>query len=208
MNNPRADKTINYYDKLSSKYDRGYSTYLKNTHSTLLENLQIPNGARVLDVSCGTGILGSEIAERFSPSELVLNDPSDGMINIARERLTNTENITFTQHIAEELPFEPDSFDVLICLNSFHYYTDHQKVAEHFRRILKSGGTLYLLDWNLEGWFYLPNSIISALSPEHINTKSAAETDKLLSEFQFKIDSCQRWSFRFWKFYLIKAVLK
>ncbi|MEX0663099.1 MAG: methyltransferase domain-containing protein [Balneolaceae bacterium] len=208
MNNSRAESTINYYNKLSKKYDRGYSGYLKHTHAKLLENLKIPDGARVLDISCGTGILGSEIAEHFSISELVLNDPSEGMINIARERLADIENITFSQHIAEELPFEPDSFDVLICLNSFHYYTDHKKVVEHFRRLLKPGGTLYLLDWNLEGWFHLPNGIISAFSPEHINTKSASETDKLLSEFKFKIETLQRWSFRFWKFYLIKALLK
>lgn len=207
MKNSRAEKTISHYDKLSKKYDRGYNAYLKHTHSKLLQNLKIPHGAKVIDVSCGTGILGSEIAERFSVSELVLNDPSEGMLNIARDRLANVDNITFTQHIAEELPFEPDSFDVLICLNSFHYYTNHKKVVDHFQRILKPGGTLYLLDWNLEGWFHLPNAIISAFSPENINTKSAAESDSLLSEYHFNIQTLQRWSFRFWKFYLIKATL-
>lgn len=207
MNNSRAENTINYYDKLSAKYDRGYSAYLKHTHAKLLQKLEIPDGSRVLDVSCGTGILGSEIAEQFSISELVLNDPSEGMLTIARERLANIDNIIFSQHIAEELPFEPDSFDVLICLNSFHYYTDHKKVIDHFRRLLKPGGTLYLLDWNREGWFHFPNKIISVFSPENINTKSATEMNALLPEFDFEIETLQRWSFRFWKFYLIKAVL-
>lgn len=207
MNNSKTDKTIDYYNKLSKKYDRGYSAYLKNTHTKLLKILEFPDDARVLDVSCGTGILGSELAEHYSLSELVLNDPSEGMLNIARDRLADANHITFSNYLAEELPFEAGSFDVLICLNSFHYYTDHKKVVDHFRRMLKPGGTLYLLDWNREGWFHLPNGIISALSPENINTKSAAEMDALLPQFDFKIESLQRWSFRFWKFYLIKAAL-
>ncbi len=208
MDNIKAEKTVGYYNKLSKKYDRGYSAYLKHTHTKLLDRLKIPDSSRVLDVSGGTGVLASEIADRFKVSELVLNDPSEGMLMVARERLADVENITFSQHIAEELHFEPNSFDVLICLNSFHYYTDHQKVAKHFKRLLTPGGTLYLLDWNLEGWFHLPNGIISALSPENINTKSAAETDALLQDFQFKTDQLKRWSFRFWKFYLIKATLR
>ena len=207
MENPKAERTVNYYDSLSQKYDSSYSAYLKHTHKEFLERLKIPKDASVLDVSAGTGILGAKILENFSPAMLVLNDPSEGMLQIARQRLENIKNVTFTDHLAEEFRFDDSSFDTLICLNSFHYYTDHQAVLSQFSRILKPGGTLYLQDWNLEGWFRLPNFIISTFSPENINTEAAKNISPMLKKHGLQEQRLDRWAFRFWKFFYVEATL-
>ncbi len=198
-------KTIDYYNKSSEQYDRGYSTYLKNTHRQLLERLKLSPGARVLDVSGGTGILAEQIITRHKQVEVVLNDPSGGMLDIAKKRLNNHKNVRFTDHLAEELPFSEQSFNHVVCLNSFHYYTDQQKVIRKFYEILKPGGLLYLLDWNRESWFRLPNAVISFFSPEHINTRSFDESLEMLTRADFNITYQNRWTFRFWKFFLIEA---
>jgi len=71
--------------------------------------------------------------------------------------------------------------------------------------VLKPGGSVHILDWNLEGWFHLSNSIISILSPENISTRSLSETENIFDQQGFSTTYRDKWSFRFWKFYLIEA---
>lgn len=201
----KIGKTVGYYDKLSGKYDRSYSAYLHHTHQRLLNSLDIMPGEKILDISCGTGILAEKLLEKYPDSTLVLNDPSAGMLAIAKNRLKKNAAVEFSDSNAEKIDFENGTFDRVICLNSFHYYTDQEKVVRNSYDSLKPPGKVNILDWNREGWFHLPNTIISLLSPAHINTRSLAETKHLLKDKHFEITLEQRWAFRFWKFYMIEA---
>ena len=201
----RVRRTIDFYNGFSEKYDRKYAAYLKHTHRHLLDHVGDLSGQRVLDVSCGTGILAKHLLEMFPDIQLHLNDPSDGMRSVAMARFENHSDIEFSNDLAENLQVEPGSYDSVICLNSFHYYADQQAAIENMREALKPGGSLYLLDWNLEGWFHLPNKIVSLLSPENINTRSLPETEDLLKDSGLKPVSSEQWSYRFWKFYYIEA---
>lgn len=206
MSDKKARKTAQYYDKLSSRYDRLYSSYLKHTHQKFLAEIEIFPEDHVLDVSAGTGILASEILDRFGePAELVLNDPSKKMTGKAREKFGDRSEVEFRNYFAEELPFVEGRFSVILCLNSFHYYTDQKAVLNHFYRILKPGGRLYILDWDRSGSFRLANRLISWLSPENINTRSVEEMSDLLGEHEFHLQNGDRWPFRWWKFFYIES---
>lgn len=204
----RMGNTVGYYDKLSVKYDRSYSGYLHHTHDRLLKCMDILPGEKILDISSGTGILAEKLLERYPDIKLVLNDPSDGMLAIAKDRLKRNEEVQFTRNNAEEISFEKGTFDRVICLNSFHYYADQEKAVRNIFDILKPRGKINILDWNRDGWFYLTNTIISLLSPENINTRFLAETKCMLVNKHFEITLEQRWTFRFWKFYMIEAAKK
>ncbi len=205
----KAQKTVRYYNKRSKNYDSKYSAYLAHTHSKFIHGFNTNLEDRVLDVSAGTGILASELIQRGFPfSELVLNEPSKGMQHKARQRVGRYPKIRFTGYLAEELPFNDHSFDRIISLNSFHYYTHHKKVLNHIKRILKPGGSLYIQDWNLSGYFYIPNTLIQWFSSEHINTVSLSEMQTNLRSYGFFIQDDEEWRFRFWKFYWIHACIK
>jgi ubiquinone/menaquinone biosynthesis C-methylase UbiE len=76
--NQYAQNTARYYNNLSSRYDRLYSSYLTHTHQKLLDRIGIStfSNSAVLDVSAGTGTLAEELIEKFGPpARLVLNDP-------------------------------------------------------------------------------------------------------------------------------------
>ncbi|REL39037.1 methyltransferase domain-containing protein [Rhodohalobacter sp. SW132] len=201
-------KTVGHYDRLSKKYDKGYSAYLKHTHDKFMDRLNFSPGDHILDISGGTGILAEQILLKFPDVKITLNDPSDGMLQIAKKRLKKFNHVAFTSHPAEKLPFEKNRFDHITCLNSFHYYTDQHLVTESMRTVLKPEGTVKILDWNREGWFHLPNKIISLLSPENINTRSLSELKTLLTGSGFDISSEAHWSFRFWKFFYVEATYR
>lgn len=202
----KIEKTVGYYDRLSKKYDKGYSAYLKHTHGKFIEQLTFLSGDKILDLSGGTGILAKKILQNFPDVNITVNDPSDGMLKIAKNRLKAYDQTIFTNYPAEEIPFEENRFDHVLCLNSFHYYTDQRSVMSSIRNVLKSGGTINILDWNREGWFHLPNTIISLLSPENINTRSLGEMKNLVTECGLEIQSEESWSFRFWKFFYVEAI--
>jgi ubiquinone/menaquinone biosynthesis C-methylase UbiE len=197
--------TVNFYDGFSEKYDLKYAAYLHHTHNRLLTQIGNVSGERILDISCGTGLLAEHLLNRFTEVNFVLNDPSDGMRAIAENRFKGKASVEFAGTFAEEIDFEKESFDRVICLNSFHYYADQKKVVENISDVLKPGGSVHILDWNLEGWFHLSNSIISILSPENINTRSLSETENIFDQQGFSTTYRDKWSFRFWKFYLIEA---
>ncbi|WP_069131629.1 class I SAM-dependent methyltransferase [Rhodohalobacter halophilus] len=173
----------------------------------MLAKLQLQREDHILDASAGTGILAKEISDTFGPFDrLVLNDPAEKMLQKAKTRLAETSNVEFTNCFCEELDFKPNSFDKILCLNSFHYYIGQEKVLNLFHLFLKPGGTLYLLDWNRKGWFTIVSSLIGLLSPENINTRSADEMSKMLTKSGFSVKEKEEWSFRWWKFYFMKCM--
>ena len=201
--NSAAKDTITYYDKLADRYDKQYQSYLRHTHEKLLDKLELSPNDEVLDTSAGTGLLAREILDAFGPfNRLVLNDPSPKMQERAKYRLRYEKEVEFTCHFSEELPFEDDSFTQVICLNSFHYYTNQERVLENFSRVLKPAGTLWLLDWNRTGSFKIANKFIDWLSPENINSRTLTELKPLLTDQNFKFNEEDSWGYRWWNFYL------
>ncbi len=207
--NSAAKDTVHYYDKLADRYDKHYQSYLRHTHKKLLEKLELSSDDEILDCSAGTGLLAHEILEMFGPfNRLVLNDPAPKMQERAKYRLRYQQDAEFTSHFSEELPFEDESFTQIICLNSFHYYTDQDRVLSNFRRILKPEGTLWMLDWNRTGSFKIANKFIDWLSPENINSRTLSELKSLLSKHEFEVIDEDTWGYRWWNFLFIRSVLR
>ncbi|TVR17443.1 MAG: class I SAM-dependent methyltransferase [Balneolaceae bacterium] len=202
-----ARKTTGYYDKLSKKYNKQYHSYLRHTHKKMASKLKLHQTDEILDVSAGTGLLADMVMQKSGPfKRLVLNDPSEGMLAQAKYLLRHhAKVIEFTSHFSENLPFEDESFTQIICLNSFHYYVDQKAVMAHFSRLLKPGGTLWMLDWNRVGLFKVASFLIDLLSPEHINTRTLEETRQLCRANGFTVQDEEQWGFRVWRFFFLRC---
>lgn len=202
-----SDKTIHFYNRLSPYYDRGYRSYLSHTHDKFIEMLgETHPEDRILDLSAGTGILAERLIQERKPfAHLTVNDPSLGMLNSAMTKLPSRSDLTYTQHKAEELPFHQGQFDIICSLNSFHYYTDQEAVLRNVSQLLSPGGRFLLLDWNLQGFFRIPNRIIKTFSPEYIDTKPVTYHEEMLPRHGFSIRHCETWTRRYWNFYRVDA---
>lgn len=205
----KAKQTADYYNNQSYKYDRIYHSYLGHTHQALLEHVQVQPGETVLDCSAGTGLFAEQLLKRFDIGRLFLNDPAAEMLNVAKKKLESEETeIAYTHHFAEELNrLSPETFDHIICLNSFHYYVDQPLAISSFRTLLKPGGTLWMLDWNRAGFFIINSKLIDWFSSMNVNTFSLSEMNSMLKVHGFRIDHHKNWRFRLWNFFYLKATL-
>ncbi|HTO03224.1 MAG TPA: methyltransferase domain-containing protein [Opitutus sp.] len=96
-------------------------------------------GKQVLEVSCGHGGGASYLTRALQPSQYTGLDLNHEGIRFCRER-HRIDQLTFVQGDAENLPFENDSFDVVINVEASHCYPAFPRFLAEVTRILRPGG--------------------------------------------------------------------
>jgi ubiquinone/menaquinone biosynthesis C-methylase UbiE len=103
----------------------------------------------ILDVGCGTGAMGLLYAKLGYQVTGV--DLSEAMMNLARVKATE-RNLTIELKTgdAEHLPFEDESFDVIVNRHLLWTLPHPEKALKEWHRVLRAGGTLIIIDgvWN------------------------------------------------------------
>jgi SAM-dependent methyltransferase len=107
--------------------------------------LELPTGAAVLDVGCGTGRAVAELAERgMHPVGVDLNEQ---IIDLARQRWPTAD---LRVGDAYRLPFPDASLDGYRADKLFHALADPGRALVEAHRVLTSGGRIVLVgqDWD------------------------------------------------------------
>src|SRR3989338_2270956 len=135
------------YDQVAYAYDKRWKSYIHSSLRFLKEWMHVTGRERILDVACGTGAL-EELIVRENPFQKTAGvDLSQEMLNIAKRKLAAYPNVQFFLAGASHLPFADDTFDLVVCANSFHYFDDPVGSLREVKRILRRGGRLIILDW-------------------------------------------------------------
>ena len=114
-------------------------------HRMLLDML--PRGGRVLDAGCSAGYLAERLAERGSTVVGLELDPD------AAERARSAcEQVLVGDVETMELPFEPASFDAVVCGDLIEHLRDPGAALARLRPLLRPGGTLALTTPNVANW--------------------------------------------------------
>lgn len=132
-----------------------YSRYLAGTYDFLTKltgwkrmmRSHILRGlepGKLLDIGCGTGQV-LEMARKRG-FELYGIDPSEGMLDIARQTYPELKAARLVQTTADKLPFNDASFDCAIASGSMAYVPNMAETASEIARILKPGGVLRIIE--------------------------------------------------------------
>ncbi|HEY8199674.1 MAG TPA: class I SAM-dependent methyltransferase, partial [Candidatus Limnocylindrales bacterium] len=76
-----------------------------------------------LDVGCGSGALLGELAKRLGPEHVAGVDPSEPFLELAR---TAVPGAVLQRAAAEQLPFDDDTYDVVMSQLVVNFMTDAQ----------------------------------------------------------------------------------
>ncbi len=107
---------------------------------------QIRPAQRVLDVACGTGVLGREVAARTGPTGVVVGlDPTPGMLEVAKRLAPALE---WRQGVAESLPFPDQSFDAVVSQFGLMFFKDRREALREALRVLVPEGRTAVAVWD------------------------------------------------------------
>lgn len=140
----RQQKESSIWNKLASGYDKKSLKTYKKAYEQSIERTRnvVSNSDRVLEIGCGTGIVTLGIAKAVQ--HVMATDISPKMIATAREKAEHKSvtNVEFHVNDGYALPYDDDSFDVVLLFNVLHFVKEPKKVLQEARRLLKPSGAL------------------------------------------------------------------
>jgi demethylmenaquinone methyltransferase/2-methoxy-6-polyprenyl-1,4-benzoquinol methylase len=154
----------------------------------MVDSLDAPPGAAVLDVAAGTGLVSRVLGARgfrvtsLDPSEPMLRA---GMIGGAADRDPNAPEIAPILGRAEALPFADGSFDAVTFTYLLRYVDDPEAVMRELARVLRPRGMLASLEfhvpdgpWLRAGWRAYTRAVMPAAG--RLVSRSWYETGRFL----------------------------
>lgn len=121
----------------------------------ILEELNIAQGAEILDVGCGDGSLTKKIALLAKNGKVTGLDASKSMIAYAKENSCSGvfPNLDFIYGKVEDTSLEK-KFDLIVSFSCFHWVRDAETAIRNLSKALKPGGQLVLLTYPKESKYY------------------------------------------------------
>ena len=99
-------------------------------------------GLDVLEIGSGRGGGAAYLARRLAPRRLLGLDVSAAATALARRRHGSAPPLEFRQGDAEALPFDAETFDLIINVESAHCYASIPRFLAEMNRVLRPGGEL------------------------------------------------------------------
>jgi len=121
--------------------------------SELIEKLAIGSNMVVMDFGCGPGFFTVEAAKKAK--RVIAVDLSPEMLRKAQKKAEKEgiKNVEFLQSDGTKIQLEDDVVDLIFLVTVFHEVGESRKVLAEFRRVLKPGGRLVIVEIVKKGIF-------------------------------------------------------
>lgn len=201
---PRKESIAGFFDNMAVGRDQtieesvivNYEQKVRQQTVLALTNLQ--PGDRVLDIGCGNGRDLSALGHRHPHISITGVDISPVMLREASLRLAaeRLENIELKAADACALPFEDNTFDLVICSEVIEHIPDYKLAVDEIWRVLCPGGSLILTTPNWCSLYGLDRKLLEWIRArrgkepwDHTYDywKTPVEVKSVLKDHSFKI---------------------
>jgi len=117
----------------------------KNLYLHAIDGVSI-EGKSLLEIGCGRGGGLHHLHTTKKPSQSTGLDLSEWNIAFCQSRF-QANNLSYVVGSADKLPFEDNSFDAIINVESSHIYPDFEAFLKEVKRVLKPGGYFGFADF-------------------------------------------------------------
>jgi ubiquinone/menaquinone biosynthesis C-methylase UbiE len=111
------------------------------------ERLVVLQPNRILETAAGTGIVTRAVNEVVPEAQIVATDINPAVVDFASQHL-RSERVTFQRADAQQLPFEDESFDLVLCVFGVMFFPDKIRAHAEARRVLHIGGQYILVTFD------------------------------------------------------------
>ncbi|WP_163537659.1 demethylmenaquinone methyltransferase [Gracilibacillus sp. YIM 98692] len=152
-NRSKEEKVHQVFEKIYNNYDEMNAIISFQRHkkwrNDVMKRMEVKQGAKALDVCCGTGDWSFSLAGQVGKDgEVIGLDFSKNMLSVAEERNQqyNYRNLTFLNGNAMELPFDDNQFDYVTIGFGLRNVPDYFQVLKEMYRVVKPNGKVVCLE--------------------------------------------------------------
>ncbi len=139
-----SDDAKKFFDNAAQQWGELRETMYGPTFGTQALLALLPSGWTVADLGCGTGALAFELSRHVRRVIGVDNTPA--MLDAAKQRTKDRNNIDLRQGDLESLPMEDGECDAAMLVLVLTYLTEPESALREMARVIRPGGKAVLVD--------------------------------------------------------------
>jgi phosphatidylethanolamine/phosphatidyl-N-methylethanolamine N-methyltransferase len=181
------------YSEFAPLYDKIFGKIFYSRLERVIENLDIPAGAKVLEVGAGTG---TSFPAYPTHCEVVGIDLAPDMLARARQKIEDNgwEHLSVLEMNALDLEFPDNTFDYVMAFHVVTVVPDPVRMVAEAKRVCKPGGKIVVVN-HFTSDFPLIGTLTEALDPltrwlgwrTDLRLKPFIETTNLAVERVYKL---------------------
>ena len=147
---------MNHFNTQALQWDSPEKINQNKAYSELIKkHLTKTKGLKILEVGCGTGLLGSQFLGE--ENSLLGIDTSEGMLNVFNEKFKNNPLVTARLMNLEEQELAEQKFDLILSSMAFHHLVNPANMLLKLSRYLAKDGLIAIIDLDQEDGTFHPD---------------------------------------------------
>ena len=144
-----SGKSSGFVGEIPVHYEQGLGPNIFQDYAVdIASRAEALSPANVLEMASGTGIVSRVLRDRLpGKAKLTVTDLNEPMLEIARRKFGENENVEFAPADAMALRFADRSFDLVVCQFGVMFFPDKVKAFREAVRVLRKGGAYLFNVW-------------------------------------------------------------
>ncbi len=146
---------MSHFNQVANTWDNEEKINLAKEYAKTIKSYLPQRPKKVLEVGCGTGVLGSNFIE--SDNELFGIDTSSGMLEVFNKKFEQYKNVKSILINLETEALKESHFDLVISSMAFHHLKNPHEMLKKLLEVTKDEAYFAIIDLDKEDGTFHPD---------------------------------------------------